>query len=421
MSRFQLARAIALAATLASSGRAHASGDTDQVLTGQVLSARSRWARGGTAIVTESVLRLDGGGEVTVRQLGGSVDGIAMVTIPGPAVLEAGDRVSAEVALARDLSGRESRLIQRLWLAPEPGTSGPGATGGGRMPFVQTVATRTRAPLAWESSCAIVTFHADGTTHVEGDGEFVEMEAALARWMDAVSGCSYLELRLADRKRGEVGLDGTNLVVYREDRWCRPATGDDPEECYDRSAAGLTTLFFIDDEDSDRNGAILDADIELNAVDFAIARAGETTHPERCASEIDGTFTHEIGHLIGLDHTCFAGGERLVDDQGNPQPNCDPFEALSEEQREATMFNFQECGERKKASPEADDIDGVCSIYPQADDPGECSSPALEDKGCCAVAGSRRSPSGALPVLAFFAAALLAMRGRRRRGQGTSL
>ncbi|HEU5061044.1 MAG TPA: MYXO-CTERM sorting domain-containing protein [Kofleriaceae bacterium] len=412
MSRIQLAGAIALAAMCASAGAARASDDSAELLTGQVVSAQSRWARGGTAIVTDSLLRLDDGREVAVRQLGGTVDGIGMVTIPGPALLRAGDRVSAEVVIGRDLGGRESRLVQRLWVAPEPGQS-----GGGRIPFVQTVATRTRVPLAWESGCARVTFHADGTTHVAGDGEFAEMEAALARWMDATAGCSYLELRLTEPRRSEVGLDGTNLVIYREERWCRPATDGDPEECYDRSAAGLTTLFFIDDSDSDRNGAILDADVELNAVDFAIARDGETTHPERCASEIDNTFTHEIGHLMGLDHTCFAGGERLTDDGGDPQPNCDPVAALSEEQREATMYNFQDCGERKKATPEPDDVDGVCGIYPVAADPGECSSPELEDKGCCAVAGSQSSPASALPLIALAALALLWL----RRRQGTSL
>ena len=394
-------------------GAARASGDQGEMLTGEVVRAAGRWARGGTAIVTESVLRLDDGREVTVRQLGGSVDGIGMIVIPAPAVLAAGDRVSAEVVLSRDLTGRQTRLVRRLWTAEA--TDGPDATGGGRMPFVRTVATRTRAPLAWESGCAIVNFHADGTSHVAGDGEFAEMEAALGRWMDASRGCSYLELRLGERKRSEVGLDGTNLVVYREDRWCRPATGDDPEECYDPSAAGLTTLFFIDDGDSERNGAILDADIELNGVDFAIARDGETTHPERCASEIDNTFTHEVGHLLGLDHTCFAGGERLVDDQGDPQPNCDPVDALSEAQREATMYNFQDCGEHKKASPEPDDVDGVCGIYPVGDDPGECSSPELEDKGCCAVAGAhQRAPASALPLLALALAALLALRRRPR-------
>jgi len=415
VSRFQLAAAFALAATLAANPSARASGDGDPLLTGEVLSARSRWVRGGTAIVTESVLRLDDGRQVTVRQLGGSVDGIAMVSIPAPTLLQAGDRVSAQVVVARDRRGRESRLVERLWAAPEGGTSGSSATGGTRMPFVRTVATRTRAPLAWESGCAIVTFHADGTSHVAGDGEFAEMEATVARWLDATGGCSYLDLRLAEPERREVGLDGTNLVIYREENWCRPATDDDPEECYDPSAAGLTTLFFIDDADSERNGAILDADIEMNAVDFAIALDGDTTHPERCASEISNTFTHEVGHLMGLDHTCFAGGERLEDDQGELQPNCDPSDALSAEQREATMYNFQECGETIKATPEADDVAGICAVYPIADDPGECSGPDLEEKGCCAVAGSpARSPTGTLSLLGLFIAALLALRRRSR-------
>lgn len=416
MSRFQLAAAIALAATTAAAGSAAASGDRDSMLTGQVVSAASRWTRGGAVIVTESVLRTDDGREVTLRQLGGSVDGVAMVAIPAPTVLRAGDRVSAEVVVARDRRGRESRLVERLWTAPEPGASGWPATGGAPMPFVRTVATRTRVPLAWESGCAILTFHADGTTHVAGNGEFVAMQAVLSHWREVTASCSYLELEVGEPARGEVGLDGTNLVIFREDRWCRPATDEDPEECYDPSAAGLTTLFFIDDADSERNGAILDADIELNAVDFAIAVDGQTTHPERCASEIANTFTHEVGHLMGLDHTCFAGGERLVDDEGNPQPNCDPVDLLTTEIREATMYNFQDCGETKKATPEADDIDGVCSIYPKAADPGECTSPEIEDKGCCAVTGSRpRSPASALPLLALFAAAMLLLRRRPRR------
>lgn len=415
MSRILLAAATTVAAALASPAAARASGDSDQVLTGQVVSAQSRWARGATAIVTESVIRLDDGREVTVRQLGGSVDGIGMIAIPSPTVLQAGDRVSAEVTVARDLTGRESRLVRRLWAAPEPGTSGWEATGGAPMPFVRTVASRTKAPLAWEANCATISFHADGTTHVDGDGEFAEMEAVIDHWNDIISDCSYLRLEVDGRKQGEVGLDGTNLVIYREDRWCRPATGDDPEECYDPSAAGLTTLFFIDDNDSDRNGAILDADIELNAVDFAIARDGQTNKAGRCISEISNTVTHEVGHLMGLDHTCWAGGDRLVDDQGNPQQNCDPMDALPTSVTEATMYNFQECGETKKASPEADDIDGICSVYPTAADPGECFSPELEDKGCCAVAGSRsRSPASALPLLALFAAAMLLLRRRSR-------
>ena len=82
------------------------------------------------------------------------------------------------------------------------------------------------------------------------------MERVLLRWQHAIEGCSYFFVRLEGRRDGEVGLDGINLVKFREDRWCRPATDDEPEECYDPVAAGLTTLHFIDDADSDRNGAI---------------------------------------------------------------------------------------------------------------------------------------------------------------------
>jgi hypothetical protein len=416
VSRILLAAATALAAALGSPGSARASGDSDQMLTGDVVSAQSRWVRGGTAIVTDSVMRLDDGREVTVRQLGGSVDGIGMIAIPSPAVLAAGDRVSAEVVIARDLSGRESRLVQHLWMSSAPDGGVSGATGGTLMPFVRTVASRTHAPLAWEANCATISFHSDGTTHVDGDGEFAEMEAVINHWNDVIADCSYLDLKIDGRKQGEVGLDGTNLVIYREDRWCRPASGDDPEECYDPSAAGLTTLFFIDDNDSDRNGAILDADVELNAVDFAIARDGVTNRPGRCLSEISNTFTHEVGHLMGLDHTCWAGGDRLEDDQGNPQENCDPVDALPTSVTEATMYNFQDCGETKKSTPEADDISGICSVYPTAADPGSCFSPKLEDKGCCAVAGSRSgSPTGTLSVLALAFAALLALRRKKKK------
>jgi uncharacterized protein (TIGR03382 family) len=393
VSRFQLAALTGLAAILSTSSLAAA-----EEVTGQVTRSTSRWARGGSAIITESVLRLDDGREVILRQLGGSADGVGMVVLHGPSLLATGDRVRAEVEVTRDLRGRESRVVRSLWQAD----------AGGRFPFVRTVATRTREPLAWESGCAIVSFHQDGSSQIAGDGEFAEMEASLGRWAGATAGCSYLELRLTENKGGEVGLDGVNLVMFREDRWCRPATDEDPEECYDPSAAGLTTLFFIDDADSDRNGAILDADIELNGVHFAVARDGETTDPELCISDLGNTFTHEVGHLMGLDHTCFAGGERLVDQNGDPQPNCEPVNALDEAMREATMFNFQDCGETKKATPEADDIDAVCAIYPISDDPGACNVPDLEESGCgCAAPGSATST---LPLLSFALLALLLLR-----------
>src|SRR6266545_4061144 len=95
----------------------------------------------------------------------------------------------------------------------------------------------------------------------------------------------------------------------------------------DKLVTGVQTCalpIFIDDEKSDRNGTLLDADIELNALDFKIAVDHQSLGPAQlCESDLANTFTHEIGHLMGLDHTCWNGSDaRLNDDLGDPLPLC---------------------------------------------------------------------------------------------------
>lgn len=387
---------------------APASADTPSWrVTGEVEQATSRWSRGGAAIVTESVLLTDDGQSVPVRQLGGTVDGIRMEVVHGPPVLRVGDRVMAELTQGRDLRGRTSNQVHALYAAAPAGHDATGST----MPFVRTVATETRVPLYWESGCALITFHQSGTSHIEGDGEITEMRASLAEWNQSVTECSYMRLVEDGFGDGAVGLDTVNMIRFRDDEWCRPATEDEPAECYDPDAAGLTTLFFVDDEDSARNGALLDADIELNAVHFRISVDGESTQPSGCQSDLANTFTHEIGHLLGLDHTCFTTGEQLVDGNGDPQPSCSPQDALTEAQREATMFAFQDCGETKKATVEADDVAGICAMYPASADPGECAPPTFGQNGCCSTV--RADSPTALGYLLLLALGLIPLRRRR--------
>jgi hypothetical protein len=376
----------------------------EELVTGEVVSSSSRWARGKTAIVTESVLRTVDGREVTVRQLGGSVDGIGMVVHHSEPVLRSGDRVTARVALSSDLKGRMSRPVRALYAA-SPG-------GGGRLPFVREEATETRAKLAWRSGCAQIWFHEDGSGHVSGELEFDEMERALIRWRYEVQDCSYFDLRFQGLKSADVGLDGSNMVIFREQEWCRPATDTEPKECYDPAAAGLTTLFFIDDPASERNGTILDADIELNGVHFSIAVDHQSQAGGNCESDLGNTFTHEVGHLLGLDHTCWTGaGIRLADHQGEPLPLCSLDPMLPRPVRDSTMYNFQDCGETKKASPEPDDINGVCTIYPLEENPRECLAAELEPGTSCAVASGK----GALGGAGMIGLALLLGRRRTRR------
>jgi hypothetical protein len=91
------------------------------------------------------------------------------------------------------------------------------------------------------------------------------------------------------------------------------------------------------------------------------------------AMDLQNTATHELGHLIGLDHA--------------PDP-------------ESTMAASADSGETKKRDLTADDIAGLCAVYPVGQEPEE-------EGGCCSGSGGGAS-AGVL-------AALTAVLARRRR------
>ena len=377
-----------------------------------MIEARARWAGGGRSIVTETLLRDDAGRETRIRQLGGSVDGIAMVVLHAPPLLSEGERVRAELDLR---PGDSARLVSVSRLGDKIGSE--------KGHFVPTRTEETSSPLRWSEACARLRYHPAGTNQLEGDAEFAILDKSVAEWMAKSADCSAFSLEVAEPAAGEVALDGENRVLFRDDRWCRPAAGDDPEECYDPTVAGLTTIFYVDDEDSDRDGEILDADIELNGVYFAISSGGESNEGgNRCQADLANTFTHELGHLMGLDHTCFAGqGPHLSDESGELIPRCDSN--LPAALTEATMYNFQSCGERKKVTVEADDVAGICFLYSGDVSEAVCENPII-DRGGCGGCGAADSPGENPPFWLLALAAVFWVRGRprRRRGtQGTSL
>jgi hypothetical protein len=93
-------------------------------------------------------------------------------------------------------------------------------------------------------------------------------------------------------------------------------------------------------------GEIFDADITMNAVDFA---HGTTIQPIDGIMDVQNTVTHEMGHFLGLDHS------------SSP---------------DATMFPTAPNAEINKRSLEADDVDGLCCLY------GE-NTPILLPGGTC--------------------------------------
>lgn len=353
-------------------------------VSGVVVDSRARWGYGGDLIVTETTVETDAGERVVLHQLGGRVGDVATRVTHVPAPLPLAARVEVEVVEALAATGRRwLRIVAvRDRVDPPIDVGGPGA-----LPFVRTTNSNNTS-LFFESSCALIGMADNGSGSIPADLELEAIDRILQRWNEAISGCSYLTLVGLGEVPITTGFDGINVIQFREDRWCRPAAGADPEICHDPAAAALTFLTFgLSDG---RDGAILDADIEINGVDFGLVVEGQGNTGASCVADLENTLTHEIGHLLGLDHTCYDGvGVRPSDDQGQPIPTCFPESQLPASIRDATMYNFQDCGETKKITLEADDVDGVCAAYPAGDAPGgECHYPTVPGGFCAAGGGA---------------------------------
>jgi len=275
-------------------------------------------------------------------------------------------------------------------------------------------------PVAWSGSCAYVTPDSAGTPDLPSDQLFAVVQQSMANWTNAVGGQAYLKLVYQAPMPLEAHLDGVNTVKFRTDRWCHPDDAQQKNVCYSSAAAGITTVFFVQDG-SDKAGTILDADIELNDLNFTFAVLPTTAQPRSGTSfaDLENTLTHELGHLQGLDHTCkdSATPPQEVDDSGNPPPDCDSLSSLpladQVKIKLATMYNFAMPGEISKRSPEADDVAGIANAYPPANDPSSCKPTDLNafKTGGCTI-GGRASRS--LAAIAVLLGALLALVLRRR-------
>ena len=391
-SRWLLASAL-----LGVSAAAGIAGAVPRTVEGQVTSTASRWTADDSRIVTLATVHTPDG-DVVVSQLGGTVDGLTMRTFPGPEPLEVGMSVAIAAHDGADLDQRMHVVVDDVRVLARPEG------------FVRTGPTKGGHPLFWESGCIFVTVDSAGTKELPGDTEFPLVDQAIAAWNTAGASCSYMQIQTNARAAKEVGKDYTNVIKFRDASWCRPAVKDDPARCYSEAAAGITTAVYVDDASSARDGAIVDADVELNGVNFAISDQGVSLGTASCKADLLNTLTHELGHLHGLEHPCrTAGDPARVDDQGRAVPSCSA--TTDPKIVDATMYNFQDCGETKKATLEADDIAFLCQVYPKASDPGTCAPVDATPGGCCSVSSA---PLPAFALTGLTALALMMPRRRRR-------
>lgn len=295
------------------------------------------------------------------------------------------------------MSARTLRFFALLAIVCVPATTGA---------YVRTK-TSTGTPIAWNGTCASMMLSREENPTYASHRLHAAFDAVIAAWETQLAGCARLNISLADdpTEISEIEYDGTNLVRWRLPGACADPEQADSEICRSPNAAAITTVFFIDRPGDPRNGELLEADIELNAIAFEFDDDGD---PARM--DMQNTLSHELGHVMGLDHTCYTlrGGVPPIDSHNDLVPFCYPLSGLTPAVTETTMFNFAAMGETKKRRPGTDEVIAVCELY--AAQPTTCSVAIPAGCGCQLTGNGRTSL-----VVGFIMAGLVWMPLRARK------
>jgi hypothetical protein len=291
---------------------------------GHVEATTARWS--GDAIVTEVRVREPDGSVATIVELGGSVNGIGMTFSHLPAPARVGDEVRVASATVASYGLMRTTMSQR--------------------------------PLHREDGCIHFTIDAAGTAQLPGDSEMTAFDRAFVTWKSATDSCGNLMLSRSIATNVPYGADGIESVHFHDDRWCRPASDGVPEICYPDDVAAMTRVVFIDNPSADDDGRIIEADMEINAVDYALQLDGVTTTSTGTPIDLVSVVTHEIGHALGLAHDCASGdGSWPEDADGNPVPSCDDADAAHVA---ATMYVSIPPNDISRRQLQPSDIEAAC-------------------------------------------------------------
>jgi Matrixin len=261
--------------------------------------------------------------------------------------------------------------------------------------------------LFWATRAHSYQIDSRGTPDATATSAFDAVRKSFATW--AAVTCSDLTFTeepsaATDRHVGYVaGAANHNLVLWRTKDCASAVPAGDPcrtqggcsnkYDCWDHDSSAIATTTTTSVTST---GEILDADMELNDSGFFFTT---TDQGPPCPSsgtrvgcvgyDVQNTVTHEAGHYLGLGHSS------------------DP---------DATMYAFAPNGETRKRLLHADDVSGICAIYPKG---GPTSvSPGVQPPGPNLPGGGCSTPGESSSEALALVAALLALRSGGGRSAG---
>jgi hypothetical protein len=186
-------------------------------------------------------------------------------------------------------------------------------------------------PLYWAGACVGYTLNRAASASVPLATATKVLDEAFATWNGATCAATGTAVGIAASDLGPVDCadvrynqDGPNqnVIIFRDNGW----PYSDPN-----NTLGLTTVTFNAD-----TGEIFDADMEINSSGKNLSTS--STVPAN-GYDLLSVVTHEAGHFFGLAHATDAA---------------------------ATMYASYKPGTSALRSLSADDIAGICAIYPNA-------------------------------------------------------